>query len=557
MPSTLHTCSVNNADFVPASELRRIEPKDCHDLIVVADNYKWIATDHDDLSSNSGCVYSSDGDNLYIWMRDEQKLIVQSVLNGMLTTTSVVRKKKNIKEKETLFMNNELDAIGMDDLTDLGNVEGPADLQQMDAFGSAEMQQPENGDIAPKIDFEASNSNYFIFMKQHGRFHYFITKTEAAVKVSKSKKKIMDANNRMIPDPTASLTPEEQKKYDETGKLPLAKALSETVISFKEAKPGAIVGGVISIPEGAQESASFITDILSRREVNFDQKKTDRIIRMLPKEQLYAAIPALFHGKIHEDENIMGSKASWLYIHYTEPKKKKKDAGSDVTGAATKKARPVLRLVPDTQKRTIMITDKNYVPLSVYQKASQQNLTEETAKGLNCLVESVIRNKTNYDGLAESSKKMVHWDEESPDAPVTSEYFKVGGPCAPISVTRFFDKTATLQDVLLPVKVKKENKKEAGKFTYSFVSYKLDDAEKGPMSNPHFRSIVESTGMSVDDFVEQASKLGRRGNGSKNKDAISVDAYLAAMQGSVADRAMFGDSVVDANELAKLLKGIA
>lgn len=540
----LKLCDTETRVLCKASEFESKKDVGYCDSIVVIDGFRWVASDTP-LADNPAIVYSSDGNSLCCWNRDEQKLIKKGIQDGMLVVTEVVKNNYK-KENETMSDLNNLN------LDDLGDVSIDNTLSNLEAFGEAPVA---TGSIVPKENFESANQKFFLHAKENGRFHAFVTKTPTAVKASKTSVKLLDANGCIQLDPDNPLTPEEQNTFDKSKKAPLSKILKEQVVTFREAKPGQIVGGIISYPAGIQSSVSFIDDVLAKKEVSFDPNNKEKVIKVLPYEQLLATIAAIFHGQIREDDTIMGKEASWLQISKKQIKKRKADA--DVTGTAQPaQYRPTLILRKDTATRKSMVTEKNYVPMAVYKTVSQQHLTAEEADGLNLHVESVIKNKGIYDALSDSTKADIKWDDANSEVRVSSEYFKTKGQCKPIVVPRYFDKTLTLTDVLIPVKTRKVNKKDPAKFTYSYVTYKLDDPENGPLANPNYRDVIEKSGLSLEVFAEEARKLTRR-KSKKDDEDTSVDTYLSAMQGDINNKSMFEGAIIDSAELTKILKGIA
>lgn len=548
--------STEDIKLTKASEFNPQIGEDYKDALVVADDFRWVASEMP-LGRTPGNVYSSDGEYLYHWKRSEQKLIKKSLVGEVLGVTEVL---ENKKEKEIRTMSKEKENLGNFDLGDLGGGMG-----DMNLFGdgaapvTATVDDAVSGSIVPKIDRESSNMKFFMTAKEEGRFHAFITRTPAAVKVGKSKVKMLGSDGKPIL--SAAATPEAVKDYNE-GKNVAAKYLEqETRLVFREAKPGAIVGGIISYPAGLQSNATFINDILAGKEVKFDEKNKDRLVKVLPSEQLYATIATMFHGQIKEDEKIMGTQASWLQIYSKKVNTNKNSKKNEAAGATVadpsgqqQKFRPCLILNKDSQKRKSMLVEGNYIPMSLYKTASQQNLTQELADGLNLNLESLVRTADAYEALSSISKEDVKWQDEG-DIHVTSEYFKADGQCKPITVTRYFDKQQTMTDVRIPLKERRTNKK--GGQTYSFITYKLDDEANGPLSDARYLEILRQAGLTKESFKEQAKKLARRNNGGKkNDDTNSIEDYLSAIQGTISERNKY-EGVLDSSALVKALKGIA
>lgn len=467
--------------------------------------------------------------------------------------------------------NNLLGSLGAMDLgsmpgTEAAATEGTADaagLAAMTAFGGDGMGNDGGIEYATE-DYSKANENFFRFMQSLGRLKFFITKTPQSIKVQKQSIPVLDANNRYIVKEGVVLTDEEKKDYEQKGKLKKSQAVTKTVVGFREAKPGQICGGVLSMPVVAAENQSIINDITSAKKVEFDDKRKDLVTKIFSAEELYSTISLLFHGVIKEDEAVVGSDARWLKLEYkgTNVKKKKDaDTAMDAPAATTQEKyyRPVLQVNKNEgYLLKSLLTEKNYFPVAVYEELSQQSLTEEQAVALNTALEATIKNFSDYDKLDAETKEHIKWDDKA-EHPVTSDYFKAGGKCTPIVVPKFYDKSAMLSDVRIPTKYKKESKKTPGKFQYSFMTYKLDDTTNGPLSKPQYQELAKLSGLETNEFIRVLKNKAvskSKGNSKTKGDVKSVDQYIAAMSNGGGD-IDFKNFMMSGNDLMKALQDIA
>lgn len=513
--------------------------------LVVMDNVKWVACKDGD-PNHAKEVYSSDGNVVCCWDRDKQTAMLQKLVNGFLATIKLIKKEEEITMAE-------IDAgLSMDALDNLGApmTEDLGALPTMDAFGGDVAAVPA-GEIRQKENFQAANNAYFTFVKSFGRFHAFITRSEAAIKVSKTNRKILK-NGVPVLDPTSEPDAEVVKKYQENPKsLPLKYCKKDQVVGFKEAKPSTIVGGIISYPKGAIKEADFFGSIMNRKPVDFDQSQQDLEYTVLSQAQLNAAVAMMFHGTIQEDERVVGPTAGWLQLVQSKIPSK----GDTPVIPGQEQYRLSLKLHKEYKRRKSMITDDNYIPLSIYDKYSVQDLDENKIKALNTAIEATIKSVDVYDKLSADTKAKIHWNAKNSDAPVTSEYFKAGGKGEPIHVYKFWDSSVEERDVCIPYKIKKNGKE--GKVSYSFVTFKLAD-EKGPLSDPRFARILDILGMDKVLFMEDARKLTKKASSKSKANGPSVDDYLAALSNDAEERARYqAETLIDTNELTSILKKLA
>ena len=505
---------------------------------VVADHPTFVAIKSGEILSTASEVLSSDGDTVYLWNKNNNELIYKKLKDQYLVTI----KKLKVKVKENKIMANgfeNFNALGMGDLNEFGMGAAP---EQAPAAAA----QAGGGVVA--TDAVKVNNKFFNFCRRYGKFQAFLVKNDAAVKVSKRQIRQLGADGRPILN--ANATEEDREKYNNGKSVRQAALVTNPAIVFKEAKPSPIIGGILTIPQGATVSNDFANDLCDGREVKFDDQNTDTKTIVTGLDRLMEIIFTLFGGSIFEDPAITGEKGGKIVVEMKESKKKSKDANdTDVTSN-----KPAYKRVMSAVRHEVSVksplTPTNYIPLSLYETVSQQALTPESAKALNIAIEAVIKDQATYDKLVDDSKKAIKWNPDDAECMVTSEYFKTGAPCAPVQVTRFSDKLSA-DDVMFPIRVKGVNKE--GKTTYKYVTHKLDDPQ-GPLSKAQFSDILKKVGLTTEDFKDAVLKITKKRSTKNKVEPMTLDKYIEATNSGNANCTV---DRIDSEKLFEALTGLA
>lgn len=509
------------------------------DKPVIADKPAFVAIKSSESLATASEVLASDGNTIYLWNKKNNELIYKILKDQYLVTI----KKIKLKAKENKKMAN-----GFENFGDLG-------MSDLNEFGMGAEQAPAAAPAAPvgggvvATDAVKVNTKFINFCKRYGKFQAFITKNDAAVKVTKRQVRQLGADGKPVLNENA--TDADRENYNSGKSVRQAALVTNPEIVFKESKPSPVVGGILTVPQGAIASNDFISDLCDGREVNFDDKNVDTKTILTNLDRIMEIIFTMFGGAIAEDPEIAGEKGGKIIVEMKETKKKKaKDANAtDVTSD-----KPVFKRVMSAVRHEAVvknpITPYNYIPLSLYETVSQQALDEKTAKALNIAIEAVIKDSATYDNLTSASKKAIKWNPDDPDCMVSSDYFKTGAPCTPVQVTRFSDKLSA-DDVMFPIREKGVNKE--GKTTYKYVTHKIDDAA-GPLSRPQFADILKKTGMTSEDFKEAVLKITKKRSSKSKVETWSLDKYIQATNSGNSDYTV---DRINNDELFEVLTGIA
>ena len=538
LPDTLKEIDFKNNDVVALSDFLKDVDQLIGNSVVIADNAEFVATPFGVSLGQASEIYSGGNGTVCCWS-DKHELAIQKLENGLLVTKKRITQKK---QKEELKMsdfgnleNMSMDALGMDALSAFGDGAAPS--------------APVMNDGGVAAADNASNLKFWGYTQKYGRFMCFITRHEANIKVSKKKVKLIGADGKPILKASMDIPEDVRQKYNENKQVSATYLECEDQIVFKEMRPQ-VAGGVLRIPKGALVSTDFITDILGQKEVNFSDTNQDTKLVVLSTDRMINTILTMFHGRIKEDEAVAGATAGQIVTTMKKSKSKSKDADNVDVQEVYK---PTLSAIRRGKEYKNPVTEGNYIPLSVYEKAGQQNLTDEEALELNLNIEAVIKDKSTYDMLSASSKEVIHWDQDATACHVTSDFFRTGAPCKPIEIPRYFDKDVLCTDVMLPLRDREIGKEQ--KVTYKFRAHKITD-EKGPLSKPEYRDLVTGKlGMSVEDFQIAVQPLTKARKKRSNDNTISVDEYLSAMtSGGIGNVAV---ESFDTTDLVKVLSDIA
>lgn len=516
-----------------------VEKSGLADRPVIADSPMFVATKNGEDLATASEVLSSDGDTIYLWNRKNNELIYKKLKDQYLVTS----KKIKLKEKENKQMANEfgnLGDLGLGDLTDFGAGNTIPNEQPAPAVNGGAA----NGGVVA-ADAVKANGKFFNFCRRYGRFQAFITRNDAAIKVSKKQERQVGADGKYILNENA--TEADRASFNEGKSVRLAALVTKPKIVFKESKPSPIVGGILTIPQGAIESNDFISDLCDGREAKFDATKISTKTLVVTTERLLEIIFTMFNGEIIEDPEILGEKDCKIIVNMKETKKKSKDANVEAEKPTYKRVLSANRHGVSTKHP---ITPNNYIPLSIYETLSQQALTPESAQALNIAIEAVIKDSNTYNSLTADSKTDIKWNPENSECMVTSNFFKTGGACTPVPVVRFSDQLSTT-DVMFPIRVKGVNKE--GKTVYKYVTHKYNDPN-GPLSKAQFADLLKKIKMTPEDFTDAATKLTKNTGKKKDDNTWSLNKYIENINSGNSDVSY---DRIDTNDLFETLTGIA
>lgn len=496
----------------------------CEKAIVV-DDYKWIAVNDGESIETANVVYSCNGDKLVGSYNRQRRIFFQRELRGemLYTVTQIEISNNNKSEKENKKM-----AEGID-LTNLKNM----DLSGMDAAPVAPVVTDEAKpvsesqkailDIKAKIqqgDVQLANREQLVITNQkYGRLIAFITKTDKGIKVSKCKVMKVDGNGNGIL--RTDLTAEQNAKVEEAKKnpevrIPKSYYETETALVFKESKPSAPIGVIVSTPNGALVDYTSLYEANQSLDVSND---ATAVIKIMSMEMFYSFLAGLYDGRIKESDAVLGNKATWLIEKFTQVKAKSDSPDKAYT------IRPSIAL-EDRKARNTVLTTGNYVPLRKFITMSQSDIkSAEDAQKLQYNIEAAFKKQGSYADLRPADQKIIT------NNGTESKYFTTGGDMVVISgVKKFDDKETDVANVRIPVRTKKQSK-DGNSYTYGYEYEELGENGKLYEADKAVAAILGEAKYSVTDFLAEVTKVTKkRSAGASKKATISAADYVAAMR---------------------------
>lgn len=470
---------------------------------VVVDSVVWVATNDSESLSEATKVYSANNECVGVYNCNKHSFNIMKLSGDFLITQKTFYFKEGRKMAD--FSNLNLDEMVQ---------EAAAEVKPVEAFAGEELSERQKAmaekrekynKIRAKIgansrNFEAPRdvvANNF----KRGRLFGFLTKSDDYIQLKVVAKQIKRDGKAVL----KADAPAEVREAFEQGKT-VAKKYTETEGSFAflHAKPAGRCGVIVGTPMGTDLALTNI----GKEDIHYNLEETDLVYHILPEEVGKAYIIYNYDRKIKESDAVLGANADTIDVL------SKLGTTKDGVDKVTTSFKP--------RKRKQLIVKGNYVPLSCHETISVQNPSEEDKVALNNNVLYAI-NKAKDAALGEEAKKQYTKTGDT----VTSVWFNEG---APIQVAAY-DGSGDITNVRIPARDYKETKNHD--VTYRFRNHKISDLEKGPLSRPEFKAVVDSIGMSVEDFIIAAGNATRKGGakaaGRGVDTSLNTNLYLEGM----------------------------
>ena len=529
--------SVAYKSAIPASRLQDMPESEqvAFKGAVVVDNCLWAATVSSIPVYKANKVFSGNGREVGCWQPANRSFMWLDVTdNGLVQRKAVTlvskvseasqetKNKEAEKAKEKLKMAidqellNKLNAEQVTPMTGFDNGAGVtpagsnADGKTIVDPAIAAIKQKLTGTIVSREDIICNNQKY-------GRLVGFVTRTDPALKISVKSKVKLDAQGNPIPAADADAAKVQEYQKNEK-KLPASLSAKEFYLAATHTKPSTPpLGIVVSTPMGSEIA---VTKIRSEgvMEVKEDTTAVTRIMSM-DAGSIYLATN--YGSVIKELETILGNRASNVVIRYV-PVKKKDETGAEKTVLVAKLAIEKV-MNGKIAVRSTLYTDGNFFPVKCYRTIAQQDMSDADKAVANLNIEAAMKSKRVED-LTQESQGMLTLKADGTG--YESAWFNKG---VAISTERYDDKTRTLTNVQIPVRVKTPKKDDPTQFTYKFDYAGLEDAD-GPMSKQQYAGFVKATGLSQDDFLGRVKGIAKSSRGgSKKKTGFTADEFLLSV----------------------------
>jgi len=520
--------------------------------VVTVDRPVWLATLGGGPASMAATVYSCnvDGD-VGCWKPERKTFLLMGLIDARLQTKQTLKFKEETKMANLGGLASEEMAAFDADLTNLDispeSLGGEAPAASAESMATEEKKgkkaELNEKQIQQKAFYdgirslsgnrqlvnadEAHINNHLL-----GRLICFITSTDNVIKLSSKSRPILDGNNRRVPDPMKikDLDAEHRKKYEEKG-YPTSVCKTEKYISFREVKPGKIIGVLIKTPAGSEVD---MTMMHNGGVAEVDKKNKDMNYRLMSFELSMPYLSLNYDNWIQEDEKLLGAMASKILITATASE----SSVNEGTGVAKQKARIVYKVDKSDGKRNSLLTRGNFFPAKIYQTVDLSGMDAEKSEMLNLHFKALFDGKQDnvYENLCDESKSLIKYDPAT--GKVHSAYFNDGKK---IEVKKFDarDNNDMVTDVRMPVREAIPTKVDPNKMRYLF-KYDMVGEENGPQTVEQYRRIIDASGMSEEDFIKQVKKLSARKTGSKKaKIEFTSRDYLATL-GTTVDSGVTG-----------------
>lgn len=355
---------------------------------VVLDNSIWVATPDREPPVRANVVYSHDGEVFGFWNRRNHSFSTLELNAGSLVATKIfsLKEENNMAELNIDDAFKEAAESAAPQKMNIGDAPKPA-AAKTDAEKQAEKAERERKKQAKEVQLQqqaseikhlASRSGatykldpkYIDNNRHYGRFLGFFTATDPVVKVSLKQTPVnsgTEANPHYTLKPGVTLPTEVEKKFDNGAKNIGAKYLvCKTDVVFKQAGPSSIVAGVVKTP--ALTEITSIQELDGSRVFNADcADNKSMVMKVLPKEALYAYLELNYDKRIQEDESIPNH--TQLFVKSSEVKPK------DATkGTATAQKQYRTRIVAEGRSTFV---EGNFFPLETYDKVILGSATAE------------------------------------------------------------------------------------------------------------------------------------------------------------------------------------
>lgn len=499
LPATLKTLDgIDEVVSITECSEERIPEKP-----VVVSNYLWIATvDGKDLSE-SPKIYSANQECVGVYNCDKLTFNIMQLSGDYLIT------KKSIIFKEGRIM-ADMSNINLDELVQ----EAAAEVKPVESFEGKEMTERQKATAEKRAAYDKIRSQIGAGSKnfeapsdvvrnnfQFGRLFGFVTKSDDYIQLRVVPKQIKKDGKPVL---TAD-APAEVREAFAQGKT-VAKKWTETEgdFTFSHAKPTGRCGVIVGTPRGTDLALTNI----GKDDIHYDLSDNTLVYHVLPEEVGKAYIIYNYNRQIKESDAVLGASADIIDV---------------VTKLGfTKDQQPKATTSFKPRKRKQLIVKGNYVPLSCHETISVQNPSAEDKVALNNNVLYAL-NKSGKVVLGEEAKKKYTQNGDT----VSSIWFDEG---APIQVAAY-DGSGDITNVRIPARDYKETKNHD--VTYRFRTHKIADLEKGPLTMPEFKAVVDAIGLDVDTFITVVGNATRKGGakaGGRGVDTtLSTNLYLEGM----------------------------
>lgn len=558
---------------------------------VVLDNSIWVATPNREPPARADSVYSHDGTNFGFWNRKNHSFSTMELLNGSLVATKIINLKGETNMSEVNLeasLEEAFSKAGMEDTPEKMNLgELPkANSQEEDAEKAEKKRAAEQRRMEKeaKLNHQAqeikalasrANTNYTIDPKfiennrRKGRLLGFFVGADPVVKMS-LKQTPINSGTTAAPKytlrPGVNLDADLSKKFADGTKNIGAKYLQcKTDIVMREAAPSTIVAGAVKIP--AMTEISNISELDGSRKWDQSAAESDAtVLKVLPKEALYAYLELNFNKVIQEDESIPGNTK--ILVRTTEVKAK------DVAGSSAAKRKFRTRLVAEGRSTFV---DGNYFPLETYDTVNLGSAGSEDRKLANNNFAALVKQynaapRTNKNG--ETAAKKGDFSEEA------SAMFQISDSNASrgeyVCTSAIVDKGTTYQcrtfssrgktelkmDITrLPVREVKESK-DGTSVRYTYRKSKFNAGPNPAISDPKYASFIDriskaANGVDFETIATNAKKESRAA--TKPRAVVSAADKISGIEmlGLRANTTVDVDSVSNIEDIFAAFKAAA
>lgn len=514
------------------------EKKKAH--AVVLDKSIWVATPNREPPLRANVVYSYDGKVFGLWTRQNQSFCTMEFTGNSLVTNNIIFHKEDMDMSELnlngMDFEQAVDAAASQEpkKMDIGSVAGAAsaksEAEKKKSKQEAEARRIQKENIIQKEVSEIrsiasrTQSGFKVDPKfidnnrRKGRFLGFFVGADEVVKVS-LKQTPINSGNAGAPHYSlrngVTLPPELEKKFAGGTKNIGSKYLeSKTDIVFKQAAPSNIVAGIVKTPQMSELTHKEELD--GSKEWTADKANDNSfIVRVLPKEALFAYLELNYDKKIMEDESIPNHTT--LAVKMNKVVSKNAQVGTSAAKVAYR-----TRIVAEGRQTFVA---GNYFPLETYDTVLLGAASAEEKRLANNNFSALMKQfsaapRTNRDGspqpkkgdFSEEAQQLFNVvdSESDPNKDLyvcTSSIVDKGASiaCKPFGSRAKDEMTIDITE--LPVREAKDTK-EGASTRYTYRKSKFNEGNNPAINDTKYagfiQRVTEATGDA--DFVALASK---------------------------------------------------
>lgn len=531
---------------------------------VVLDNSVWVATPDRIAPVRADVVYSYDGTNFGFWNRKNSTFSIMELVNDSLVTTKLFSISKGEQDMAEINMdglnidlNSKLKEAQANDprKMNLGDTTAKPKKSEAEkeqdkkerAQKRAAQERAIEGQVAnikklvaaANKDFEI-DSKYIENNRRKGRLLGFFTATDPVVKVSLKQTPINDGTDQAPHYPLrpgVNLDKELEAKYANGTKNIGTKYIQcKSDIAFRQAGPSTVVAGIVKTP--AMTEITDISELTSGKRVWSSDCATDTstVLRVLPKEALFAYLELNYDKKIQEDESIHGSTT--IEVERTSVKSK------EATGTAATTTSFRSRIKADGRS---LFTPGNYFPLETYDTVILGAATSEQDKEYaNNNFAAIIKQhaaapRKNSKGEMSAAKgdfssealAMITRDDAKSNPAkglyVCTSSVVDGGATVQCKTFNSKGKNVQMMDVTeLPVRVVKEHK-DGNSVSYVYSKSKFNDGVNPAINRTEYQEFIQrvtaaaGAGTDFESIATKAASAKRTVNRASNKIASASE----------------------------------